>query len=101
MRFIKQTFIELGLLVASLRGASASSLMVAGGLTAEAEACTLTASGSDDAPAFLKAAADSSCSTVTIPAGTTLSIETKMNMTSLLNKHIVSSFSQLVAISVC
>ncbi|KAI9064784.1 glycoside hydrolase family 28 protein [Trametes sanguinea] len=50
--------------------------------------CTLTASGSDDAPAFLKAAADSSCSTVTIPSGTTLSIQSKMNMTGTLNKHI-------------
>ncbi|KAI0352041.1 glycoside hydrolase family 28 protein [Trametes cingulata] len=50
--------------------------------------CTLTASGSDDAPAFLKAAADSSCTTVTIPSGTTLSIQSKMNMTGLANKHI-------------
>ncbi|KAI8978247.1 glycoside hydrolase family 28 protein [Trametes punicea] len=50
--------------------------------------CTITSSGSDDAPAFLEAAADSSCSTVTIPTGTTLSIQSKMNMTGTVNKHI-------------
>ena len=52
-------------------------------------ACTLTASGSDDAPAFLSATADSSCPTVTIPSGTTLSIQSKLNMTGISNKHIV------------
>ncbi|KAM5544937.1 hypothetical protein V8D89_001048 [Ganoderma adspersum] len=51
-------------------------------------ACTLTASGSDDAPAFLSAAADSSCPTVTIPSGTTLSIQSKLNMTGISNKYI-------------
>ncbi|KAK7692025.1 hypothetical protein QCA50_005430 [Cerrena zonata] len=50
--------------------------------------CTLTASGSDDAPAFLKAAADPSCSTVTIPQSTTLNIASRLNMTGLANKHI-------------
>ncbi|KAH9856716.1 glycoside hydrolase family 28 protein [Lenzites betulinus] len=50
--------------------------------------CTLTASGSDDAPAFLEAAADPSCLTVTIPAGTTLSIQSKLNMTGTSNKHL-------------
>ena len=63
---------------------------VAGSLDARAtSACTLTASGSDDAPAFLSAAADSSCPTVTIPSGTTLSIQSKLNMTGISNKHIV------------
>lgn len=51
--------------------------------------CTLSASGSDDAPAFLNSASDSSCSTITIPSGTTLSIRSKMNMTGLTDKHIV------------
>ncbi|TBU26735.1 pectin lyase fold/virulence factor [Dichomitus squalens] len=51
-------------------------------------ACTLEASGSDDAPAILAAAADTSCPTVTIPSGTTLSIQSKLNMTGLSNKHI-------------
>ncbi|KAI0669398.1 glycoside hydrolase family 28 protein [Trametes maxima] len=50
--------------------------------------CTLKASGSDDAPAFLQAVADSSCPTVTIPSGTTLSIQSKLNMTSTTNKRI-------------
>lgn len=50
--------------------------------------CTLTASGADDAPAFLKAAADPSCATVVVPAQTTLNIETRMNMTGINNKHI-------------
>ncbi|CDO72584.1 hypothetical protein BN946_scf184985.g3 [Trametes cinnabarina] len=50
--------------------------------------CTLSSSGSDDAPALLKAAADSACSTVTIPTSTTLSIQSKLNMTGTLNKHI-------------
>ena len=51
--------------------------------------CTLSSSGGDDAPAFLKAAGDPSCATVLVPATTTLNIETKMNMTGLSNKHIV------------
>ncbi|KAF5392805.1 hypothetical protein D9757_000921 [Collybiopsis confluens] len=48
--------------------------------------CTLTASGGDDAPQFL--AATTSCSTVTIPAGTTLNIETRLNMTGRSNLNI-------------
>ncbi|KAF9560995.1 glycoside hydrolase family 28 protein [Agrocybe pediades] len=48
--------------------------------------CTLTASGGDDAPQFLKAV--KACSTVTIPKSTTLSIATRMDMTGLKNKHI-------------
>lgn len=51
--------------------------------------CTLSASGSDDAPAFLKAAADPSCSAVVIPQSTTLNIATRLNMTGLGNKRIV------------
>ncbi|OBZ69746.1 putative exopolygalacturonase X [Grifola frondosa] len=50
--------------------------------------CTLSSSGSDDAPAFLSAAFDPACSTVVIPAKTTLNIESKVNMTGLQNKHI-------------
>lgn len=48
--------------------------------------CTLTASGGDDAPSFVTAV--QSCSTVTIPASTTLNISSKMNMTGLSNKQI-------------
>jgi hypothetical protein len=55
---------------------------------AKDDACTLTASGGDDAPHFLKAVHD--CATVTIPAKSTLSIQTRMNMTGLRSKHIVS-----------
>ena len=58
---------------------------------ATSASCTLTASGSDDAPAFLAAAASSNCPTVTIPSGTTLSIQSKLNMTGISNKHIVCS----------
>lgn len=50
--------------------------------------CELTASSSDDAPQFLAAAA--SCDTVIIPAGTTLNIETRLDMTGLSNLNIVS-----------
>ena len=60
---------------------------------AASSTCTLHASGSDDAPAFLAAAKNASCATVSIPKGTTLNIETKMDMTELQNKHIVSAFS--------
>ena len=59
------------------------------GRAAEAS-CTLSASGGDDASAFLSAAADASCPTVTIPSGTTLSIRSKLNMTGISDKHIVS-----------
>ena len=78
--------LQLILLATGLRSVSATPA-----LSARASGtCTLTASVGDDAPAFLKAAADPSCATVAIPAGTTLSIHTKMNMTGLSNKHIVS-----------
>ncbi|KAF9478122.1 glycoside hydrolase family 28 protein [Pholiota conissans] len=50
------------------------------------ETCTLKASGGDDAPRFLKAVQE--CTTVTVPASTTLSIQTRMNMTGLRDKHI-------------
>ena len=59
------------------------------GRAAEAS-CTLSASGGDDAPAFLSAAAGAACPTVTIPSGTTLSIRSKLNMTGISDKHIVS-----------
>ena len=59
-------------------------------LASAAGTCTLSAGGSDDAPAFLKAAADPSCSTVVIPQSTTLNIASRLNMTGLSNKHIVS-----------
>lgn len=49
--------------------------------------CHLTASGGDDAPQFLAAAA--SCGTVTIPEGTTLNISTRLNMTAMSNFKIV------------
>ncbi|EIM80548.1 glycoside hydrolase family 28 protein [Stereum hirsutum FP-91666 SS1] len=48
--------------------------------------CSLTASGGDDAPAFLNAV--KSCDTTTIPLGTTLSIATPLNMSGLQDKHI-------------
>ncbi|KAF9078343.1 pectin lyase fold/virulence factor [Rhodocollybia butyracea] len=48
--------------------------------------CRLTASGGDDAPQFLAAAA--SCGTVTIPEGTTLNISTRLNMTAMSNFKI-------------
>lgn len=50
-------------------------------------ACTLFASGGDDAPKFVKAV--KSCDTITIPKTTTLNIATRMNMTGVNNKHIV------------
>lgn len=53
--------------------------------------CTLTASGGDDAPNFL--AAVNACPTITIPQTTTLNISTRLNMTGLQNKHIVSYVS--------
>ncbi|TFK50935.1 pectin lyase-like protein [Heliocybe sulcata] len=51
-----------------------------------AASCTLTASGGDDAPAFVQAY--SACSTITIPQNTVLNISTPMNMTGGVNKHI-------------
>ncbi|KAJ7205989.1 pectin lyase fold/virulence factor [Mycena pura] len=50
--------------------------------------CTLTAlgSGKDDSPQFLTAM--QACSTVVIPATTTLNISTRLNMTGLTNKHL-------------
>jgi hypothetical protein len=54
-----------------------------------AQSCTIKATGGDDGPAFQALVHNASCSTITVPKGTTLSIHTKMNMTGLLNKHIV------------
>ncbi|RDB25271.1 putative exopolygalacturonase X [Hypsizygus marmoreus] len=51
-----------------------------------ATACTLKATGRDDAPQFLHAV--QTCSTVVIPEATTLNIATRLNMTGLVNKHI-------------
>ncbi|KAJ8583841.1 pectin lyase-like protein [Rhizopogon salebrosus TDB-379] len=53
---------------------------------ADGVSCTVTASGGDDGPAFVDAV--QRCGTVTIPAETTLSIATRMNMTGLINKNI-------------
>jgi hypothetical protein len=50
--------------------------------------CTVSARGGDDAPRLLQAV--HSCATTVIPAGTTLNIATRMNMTGLSNKRIVS-----------
>ncbi|THU91397.1 pectin lyase-like protein [Dendrothele bispora CBS 962.96] len=52
---------------------------------AESAECTLTASGSDDAPQFLNAV--QTCDTVVIPASETLEIQTRLNMTGLSNKN--------------
>ncbi|KAK7458722.1 hypothetical protein VKT23_009722 [Stygiomarasmius scandens] len=49
--------------------------------------CTIKASGGDDGPALV--AAVKSCKTVTIPCGTTLSIQSAMDMTGLKNVDIV------------
>ncbi|KAJ7646204.1 glycoside hydrolase family 28 protein [Mycena rosella] len=50
--------------------------------------CTLAAAGAgkDDSPQFLTAM--QACSTVVIPATTTLNISTRLNMTGLSNKHL-------------
>jgi galacturan 1,4-alpha-galacturonidase len=55
--------------------------------------CILVAKGHgvDDSPHFLSAV--QACSKVTIPSFTTLNISTRLNMTGLRNKHIVSKFS--------
>ena len=50
--------------------------------------CTLSASGGDDAPAFVKAV--KACPVVTIPKSETLLINTRLNTTGLVNKKIVS-----------
>lgn len=50
--------------------------------------CILYASGADDAPYFVRAMEE--CATVNIPKSTTLNIETRLNMTGLRDKHIVS-----------
>jgi len=60
---------------------------------ADGVSCTVTASGGDDGPAFVDAV--QRCGTVTIPAETTLSIATKMDMTGLINKNIVCNPSSL------
>ncbi|KAJ6598653.1 pectin lyase fold/virulence factor [Mycena sp. CBHHK59/15] len=54
--------------------------------------CTLTAGGGDDSPQFLTAM--QACSTVVIPASTTLNISTRLNMTGLTNKHLVSELAR-------
>ena len=51
--------------------------------------CTLRASGGDDAPAFVSAVLNSTCSTVKIPKGTTLNISSPMDMTGAQDAHIV------------
>jgi hypothetical protein len=67
-----------------------SLLLALSGLHAAlAQSCTLAAlgSGKDDSPQFLTAM--QACSTVVVPAGTTLNISTRLNMTGLSNKHLV------------
>ena len=77
MRFIASSLITLSILLTSVAG-----------ITLPRSECTLTSSGGDDAPQFLNAV--KACSTVTIPASTALNIQTRLNMTGLRNKHIVS-----------
>ena len=66
-----------------------------------ASSCTLTASGSDDGPALLAAMANSACSTVVVPASTTLNIETRLNMTGVQDKNLVSLPRQLGLFVLC
>lgn len=56
--------------------------------------CTLKASGGDDASAFLNAV--NHCSTVVIPEQTTLNISTRLNMTGIRDKHIVSQAGHVI-----
>jgi galacturan 1,4-alpha-galacturonidase len=51
--------------------------------------CTLAplGAGKDDSPQFLTAM--QACSTVVVPATSTLNISTRLNMTGLTNKHLV------------
>lgn len=51
------------------------------------ETCTLRASGGDDGPAFIEAA--QACDTIIIPKDTTLSIASPLNMTGIVDTHIV------------
>ena len=51
--------------------------------------CTLTSSGGDDGPAFAAAVLNNQCSTVNIPAGTTIIIASPLNTTATYNKHIL------------
>ncbi|KAF7332543.1 putative exopolygalacturonase X [Mycena kentingensis (nom. inval.)] len=53
-----------------------------------AQSCTITAlgTGRDDSPQLLTAM--QACSTVVVPATTTLNISTRLNMTGLSNKHL-------------
>lgn len=51
--------------------------------------CEVFASGGDDGPAFVAASRDSVCDTILVPANTTLDIQTRMDMTGIVNKHIV------------
>ncbi|EPQ55213.1 pectin lyase-like protein [Gloeophyllum trabeum ATCC 11539] len=55
-------------------------------LASPADACTLNATGGDDAPNFVQAYF--ACDTVIIPESTVLNIGTRMNMTGGVNKHI-------------
>ncbi|KIM82178.1 glycoside hydrolase family 28 protein [Piloderma croceum F 1598] len=50
--------------------------------------CTLTNSSGDDGPAFTAAILSDQCSTVNIPAGTTINIASPLNTSATYNKHI-------------
>ncbi len=58
--------------------------------------CTLKArgAGKDDSPTFVSTVRDAACSTVVIPQHTTLNLSTKVDLTGVENKHIVSGFNQ-------
>jgi galacturan 1,4-alpha-galacturonidase len=58
----------------------------------DATSCTVTAAGAgkDDAPALVSAL--QTCATVTVPAGTTLNISSKINTTTLSGTHLVRHF---------
>lgn len=60
------------------------------GLDAVKPVCAVTASGGDDAPHFLHAV--KSCRKVVIPKKTTLNIASRLNMTGVVDKHIVNLF---------
>lgn len=80
MRFIS------GFIFVAALGANLGAALSVGG--DKEISCTLAASPSgDDAPQFLKAVKE--CATVTIPKSTTLTIATRLNMTGLVDKHIV------------
>lgn len=50
--------------------------------------CTVKSSGGDDGPALTAAILSDHCSTVNIPAGTTINIASPLNTTATYNKHI-------------